>query len=258
MKYNEFFQITIDHQYFSDAQMDLVLIPEEQTLQFLRKQHFVVKHTSKGLKVLIPLDEKENRLPVIKEDDTLSFNVFPTTSGFDEITDTSMIDNDSILFFTNKGLKNDSKELVVSGTTANMRKNGFPVIAKIKIELSRVNFDLDKEPTLYQVIFKPKTVKWKYYILSGIATTKLEIKDRDAQLTFGKLENLNDIPDKIATALSLNFPNKQLFVFESSKAIHYSDTARKNIQLFQNENMIIKHLPNPDISDNGIQIIKIN
>ncbi len=258
MKYKEFFQIAIDHPYFSDDQVDLVLMPEESTLQFLRKQHFVVKNTAKGLKVLTPVDTEGNKLAVIKPEDALSFNVFPTTGNLDEITDTSMADNGKILFFTNKGLKNDSEELVVSKTTGDRILNGFTAIAKIKIELSKVNFDLDKVPPIYQVVFKPKSVKWKYYILSGTATTKLEIKDRGEQLIFRELINQDDTPDTITTSLRLNFPDKQLFVFESSIAIDYSKRALKNIQLFQNENMIIKHLSNPDIGDNGIQIIKIN
>ncbi|MEP5340747.1 MAG: hypothetical protein ABJL44_00105 [Algibacter sp.] len=253
MKYKEFFQIAINHQYFSDDRMDLMLIPEANTLQFLRKQHFIVKNTPKGLKVLIPVDIEGDQLPIIEARDTLRFNVASTTDNFDDITDI----NKEISFFTNEGLENNSEELVVSKPTEGDILNGF-TIAKVKIKLSEVNFGSAKVPPEYQLIFKSKSVKWKYYIVSNTETTKLEIKDRGEQLTFSELKNQDDKPDKIARSLRLNFPDKRLFVFESSTAINYSNKILKNIQLLKNENIIIKHLSNPSISDNGIQIIKIN
>ncbi|WP_340200039.1 hypothetical protein [Ascidiimonas sp. W6] len=258
MNYKEFFQIAINHPYFSDNQMELVVIPEASTLKFLRKQQFVVKNTAKGLKILVPVDSEGDRLPVLKLGDALSFDVFPTTGSFGEVTDTSMADSGNILLFTNEQLENDSEKLTVSEITGDQILNGYAAIAKIKIGLHKVNFDLDKQPPLYQVVFKPKLVKWKYYILSNTETTKLEIKDRSEQLTFTELKNQEEASDKIANSLMLNFPKKQVFVFESTIAINYSNKILKNIQLLKNDHIIIKHLSNPDIRNKGIQIIKIN
>ncbi len=258
MKYREFFQIIIDHPYFSSDQMDLSLIPDELTIQTLRAQGFVIKNTAKGLKVLIPLDTKGNKLPIIKPEDTVSFCVIPTTVNCSEVTDTSMVERGNILLFTNKEIKNGNEELVVSETTADSVRSSFTAIAKIKIQLNKVNFDRDEASPIYRVVFKSKSVKWKYYILSSTEASTLAIKDRGERLIFSELENQEAAADNIVNALKSNFPDSQLFVFESSTAIHYSDKILKNIQLIKNENMIIKHLSNPGISDKGIQIIKIN
>ena len=235
----------------------MVLIPEKQTLKLLRGQHFLEKKTAGGIKVLIPVDQESNALPIINPDDVFAFNVFPTSGIFSEFTDISTVSNDKILRFSNEGLGTDTLELAVSEATKEGMFNGFPAIAKIEIQLSEVSSGLDGLPPVYQAVFKSKSVRWRYYFVSSTGTTNLTIEQRDEQLIFNELEIQNDTSDKIAASLRLNFPDTQLVVFESSASIAYSNRAIKNIQLLRNGDVVIQHLPNPDVGDDGIQIIKV-
>lgn len=255
MRYKEFLQVEIAHQYFASDLAGLVLVPQERTLKFLRGQHFLVKRTARGIKILVPINEEGQALPIVDDGDVLAFDVFPTSGIVGEFTDDSALSHGKVLLFTNEGLGEGELELFVSETTAGETFEDFPVIAKIEIKASEV--DLNGPAPIYRAIFKSKSVKWRYYFVSNPGTTGLDVKERNGQLTFNEVILQDERSDQIATSIRLNFPGTQLVVFESDTSIPYSNKAIKNIQLLQNENVVIKHLPNPDAIDHGIQIIQI-
>ncbi|MEM8939140.1 MAG: hypothetical protein AAGC64_07325 [Bacteroidota bacterium] len=257
MRYREFFRIVISHQYFSDGLEDLVLVPQEQTSKALSKQHFLAKESENGINVLIPVNEEDKILPVINPDDVFAFNAFPTSEIFKEFTDVSAISNGKILFFTNEGLGAENQELVSSETAAGGTLCGFPAIAKIEIKVSEIDLSPRSPAPAYQVVFKSKSVKWRYYFVSNAGTTDLVVEDRNKHLTFNKLKISDYTSDQVAASLRANFQDAQLVIFESGTPIAYSDRAIKNIQLLINRNVAIKHLPNPEVLDQGIQIIQI-
>lgn len=257
MRYKEFFQIAIDHQYFPDGLTNLILLPDENTVKFLERRSFVIRRTAQGLQVLVQVDEDGNMLPTTSPDEVLAFNVFPTCGDFREFTDLPTVGDDKVLLFTNAGLTGDTTELKVGETTAGGVFNGFPTIAKIQIHLTEVSFGTSDFGPVYQTVFKSKSVKWKYYFVSNPESAGFVVEDRGKRMLFSEIDIGGDTADQIATSLKLNFPDAGLIAFESNSPITYSKKAIKNIQLLQNSNVIIKHLPNPDVGDNGIQIIKI-
>ncbi|MBQ4820707.1 hypothetical protein [Aquimarina sp. MMG016] len=264
MKYGEFFQIEIVHHYFLDEIADLILLPEAQTRRLLEKQHFLIKRTGKGIKVLIPEKEKNTILSGIESNDVFVFHVFPTSDSVLEFTDTSGFENDKMMLFTNERLGVDNVELVRSETVQEGKFKGFSAMARVEIKASEVITDINVTSPVYQVVFNSKSIKWKYYFLANPDDSNIVIDAKDEQLQFKELEiKEDDTSDQIITSLRLNFPDTKILVFESNTSIPSSNKPIKDIKLIQKDSVIqadstlIKHLPNPKSSDQGIQIIKI-
>lgn len=257
MMYKEFFRIEIDHQYFlSGGVADLTIVPNEHTLRFLKGQHFICAGTTNGVKVLIPINENGSTKPIFCADDVLIFNIFPTTSTFGLFTDLSDLSKGEIFRFTNEKLPEATSELVSSISVDNGSLNGFRITAKVEIHptdalLSGTNL------VPYKVIFKARLVPWKYYLVSDKETTDLAVKDLGNQFVFNHVNINDDTSDQIGMSLRLNYPEANLLLFESDTPLVCSNQVLKNLQLLRDNEVIIKHLPNPDIGDEAIKIIKI-
>lgn len=263
MKYGEFFQIEIVHDYFLGQIADLILLPEAQTKRLLEKQRFLIKKTGKGIKVLIPENEENTVISGLEPNDVFVFHVFPTSDSVQEFTDTSEVENGKVMLFTNDGLGTENVELVKSETVQEGKFQGFPAIARVEIKASEVTTEINSISPVYQVVFNSKSIKWKYYFLANTDVTNIAIDTKDEQLQFNELEIKDDTSDQIITSLRLNFPDTKILVFESNTSIPSSSKPIKDIKLVQKDSVIqadstlIKHLPNPKSSDQGIQIIKI-
>jgi len=263
MKYQEFFSITIEHSYFSGGPADLIVYPEEKTRKLLEKQGFLLKRTGTGIKVLLPMRDNNRVFPVLTADDLFAFHVLPTSGTVREFTDISEIEEDNMILFTNEGLDIGTIELIKSETVKEEVFQNFPALAKIEIKGNQITTDVNGTPPVYKAIFDSKSIKWKYYLLSKSGATDIAVETRGDQLQFNELEIGNNSLDPIITSLRLNFPDTKIAVFESSVAIPFSSKSIKDIKLIQRDSVtqtdsiLMKHLPNPSIYDQGIQIIKI-
>ena len=258
MRYLDFFLIEVSHPYYSKNPPGVALIPQEKTLNFLRKQHFLLKKTYSGVKVLIPLNEK-GVFPIIDKNDVLTFDVFPTSKIFREVTDISSLADDEIFLFSGNSEDTAVQELSRTNTKTNGGDVlcGFPVIARIEIQLSKVDKDSIGEAPTFRASFLNKSIQWKYYFLANPDDLGFAVEDRNHNLLFNQLALEEETSDQIATSLKSIFTDAKLAVFESSTAIELREQPLKNIQLLQSANILIKHLPNPRVNDNGIQIIQI-
>lgn len=256
MIYRELFRIEIDHQYFSaNGGDDFVIVPDGPTQALLKGLHFILKSTGKGLQVLIPTDENGN--PKRTLDSALKFAVFPGSTTFHAITDTSGLAADEIFHFSNAGLPATESRLNSSESTESGSLNGFKMIAEVEIQPTAALLS-SSEPVLYQVVFEAKSAKWKYYFVSDHETTDLEIVDIDERLVFNEVNWDDDPTEKVGISLQSRFPEANLFLFESETPISESDQALKNLQLHRDGHVIVKHLPNPDIGDAAMKIVKIH
>lgn len=257
MMYKEFFQIETEHQYFSaDGAADLALVPDRDTLQYLKGRHFILKSTGNGLKVLIPVDKDGIATTTFQPDEVLTFEVFPRSSTFSLFTETSDLGIGEIFRFTNEGLSAATLELVSSTSSANGSLNGFPLIGKIEIHLTDA-LVTGPNLTTYKVVFNAKSETWRYFFVSDKETTDLNVEDRDENLVFNQVNLDGNSSDKIGMSLRQNFPEANIFLFESATSIPCSNKVLKNLQLLRDGHVIIKHLPNPDIGDAAIRIVKI-
>jgi hypothetical protein len=256
MNYREYFRIEIKHQYFATAgSADLTIVPDVRTLRLLQGQHIIFKSSGNELKILIPVDE--NGVAKSTLDEALVLEIFPESSTFGSITDTSDLAEGEIYLFTNAGLPETASQLAVSPSPELGSRHGFPMIGRVEIEPTNALLTRTKS-VAYQAIFKAKSAKWKYYFVSDHETTDLSIVDADGNLVFGEVD-LGIVPlDQIGASIQENFPDTNLFLFESATPISDSDQALRNLQLFRDGNLIIKHLPNPEAGDSAIKIIKIH
>ncbi|NHN24065.1 hypothetical protein FIA58_000110 [Flavobacterium jejuense] len=257
MRYRVFFQIEIVHPYFSTAAADLIILPDAQTTLFLSKQRFLIRRTINGIKILRAINENDEKLTAIEVENVFVFNIFPTSENVREFTDTSMVETGKMLLFSNEGLSKGNVELMKSKTFQEGKYQNFPAIARVEIKGGEIISQSNGSPHLYKALFQSRAIKWKYYFVSNSKTTDLAIATRDQQLKFTQLEIKEDFSDKIVQSLTLNFQDTKIIVFESNIDIPYSKTPIKNINLKQNGLILINHLPNPEVQDNGIQIIKI-
>lgn len=256
MRYTEFFRIEIDHQYFSSkGNADLVIVPDVLTSRRLKGLHCIVKATEKGMKVLIPTDELGNRKKT--PETALGFNVFPGSRDFTSITDVSDLAEGEMFLFSNEGLTEPDSQLTSSGVTGPGIHNGFPQVAKIEIHPTEVLLTSTTSLS-YQVRFKSKSEKWQYYFVADQETVDLQVVDVEERLAFTKMDWNGSPSEKVGKALEANFPDANLFLFESATAIAGSDQALRNLQLIRDGHVMIKHLPNPDIGDGAMKIIKIH
>ncbi|WP_130734440.1 hypothetical protein [Flavobacterium sp. J27] len=256
MRYSVCFQIEIVHPYFSDNVSDLIILPDAETALLLSSRRFIIKKTANGIMILKVVNESVLTDAVLK-DSVFVFTIFPTSHTVREFTDTSMVEMGNMLLFSNEELSKGDLELTKLETRQKGYYQNFPALARVEIKGEEIISQLNGSPLMYKVIFQSKAIKWKYYFVSQSEATDLTITSREEQLKFIQLEIKEDFSDKIVQSLRLNFKETQIIVFESNHNIPYSKTPIKNINLKQNGLILINHLPNPAVQDNGIQIIQI-
>lgn len=256
MKYKVFFEVKLEHAYSPTILEYLIMQPRNSSAKLMRGTGLLVKETGGGFKVLIPVNEEGNDIPVFNADENLSFSLYSTSSDFLEFTDFSATNDGDVALFTNQGLSNNSLDLLVSGTGPNARMNGFPEVGQLQIILNEIDAGTDQEAPVYSVRFDAKSIIWKYYFITKDETASLSVKHKN--IAFKKLSG--EAVDSVFKRLTTNFSPSglQIQAFESEEPLACQSSPRKDIQL-KNENVtVINHLPNPEVGDRGIKIIRIN
>jgi hypothetical protein len=137
----------------------------------------------------------------------------------------------------------------------------YPVVARLDRDVfADVEIKYDDSPATpeqsanpFQIAFKSKEARWKYYVITDKATNKagaLTLEDKDKDVVF-KLEDRVDLTktpdpaDAIAGDLAKRYPGMQYFRFVSSTLVPCQKAARKGIQLQLDGDKVIDALPNP-------------
>ncbi len=273
MRYKVFFQIEIEHQYFSPGESaELVIIPDSPTRHFLNGSRIIIKEMRNGIQLLVLVDEQDSVLPILKANDSFIFKVFPVSSAFHAFTAMPDLATGEVLNFTNTGLLENETQLASSIANDSGVLNGFPIVANVAIQVGNLLLDSNNTPTApkYKMAFNSKATPWKYYIVSDpdMITTDLSIQDANQdineQLTFNNTNIEDNTEDKIIAALQSNFPDANVSLFESQAPVPSRSQAIKNLQLLRHDadnpnttDIIINHLPNPDTKDIDFKIINI-
>ena len=255
MNYREYFRIEIEHGYYSNNRnSELRIVPTLDSEQMLQRRQLIMKYTGNDIRILIPVDGSGNVKHTL--DQTLTFEVFPGTEHFREITDTDGLSAEEFLHFSNTGL--EAAETALHATPAQEAgpRPGLKMVARIGIEPTPTLIAAS-ESISYRVVFQARSEKWRYYFVSDQETTSLSIVDLEERLTFNQVDLSIPNADQIGTALQTRFPEARLFLFESASPIVGKDEALRNLQLIRDDHVIVKHLPNPDIGDAATKIIKI-
>ncbi len=114
----------------------------------------------------------------------------------------------------------------------------------------------------FQIVFKAKQVRWKYYVVTNKSENKANIpaiEDKDKTIAFDAANRTDltqspDPADKIASELIERYPNMQTFRFVSDALVPCREKARKSIQFQLNGDKVVDALPNPALQNYAIDI----
>jgi len=135
---------------------------------------------------------------------------------------------------------------------------GWGVFADVEIKYDQATANVGGD-TKFQVVFKSKQARWKYYILTDNKSNEFAIEDKDKAIIFDAagqtdLTKSPDPTDKIASELAKQYPNMQAFRFLSNALVPCQEAARKSIQFQLNGDKVIDALPNPALQNYVIDL----
>jgi hypothetical protein len=256
MKYQTFFEVKIEHPFTTSILEYVAIRPTISTTKFLQGRGLIFKQTKRGFRILVPTKGENNALPIFQADEKLMFSVFSSSSDFLGFTDFPLAEEDKVLLFSNESFNSGGGDLLISEVPGNAKLNGFPQVGQIEIVLNSVEVETDQNAPLYTVRFDVKSIIWKYYFITKDDTDALSVKNKG--IIFKQLSD--ETADPVFNKLKANFTPAGLHIkaFQSDEALACQSFPRKDIQLKNENTTLISHLPNPEFSDRGIQIIRIN
>jgi len=244
----------MQHEYFSGGvDAGLSIRPSDECVQRLKNFGLLVKTSADGLTIFKSQSADTIPAPV---DMAFDFLVFSTDNRFYQYTALADKKNDEVYLFSNQTADNKSTAKLVTSVVPGVSfgaNPGQPLLGVIRLLFN------SRAPVQLTLNFSARSVKWRYYVVAGPSQANLVVDGTLSGVSFSRKGSVKKMPDSIISALTGNYPVATVSSFESDKAIALNSQGRKNIQL-KNElsNMIIiKHLPNPALHDNGVQIINL-
>ena len=253
MKYLEFFSIEMEHAAYEDVPLPVVMDADKDTHAWIKKNGLVVKGKQNGVKVMAPSDLELEA----KTGKQLTFFIFPNTATFGLCTDMGALSRQEMFNFSNSTKKRNGFYPLACTVTelAKDRYRGFKPVATLTLMVDQLK--IKNAPIHYRASFPPIKGKWKYYFVVHSYEQKLSIEDRKGKVSF-KRKNLRKNPsDELAPVLTQAYPEDLVFCFESKTDMLTSVKGRKDLQLKMQDQVLIQHLPNPDLNARGIRIMDL-
>ncbi|UII24669.1 hypothetical protein LVD15_15245 [Fulvivirga maritima] len=251
--YKVLFELAIDHQYFSAGRADIAIVPDEKTDRMMRGQHFLMKNTFNGIRVLTPVYDNGDMKPILTKQDHFAFNLYPTSSIFSQVTELPKAEPDKVILYNNSRIEDEALFLTTTDHSASTF-NGYPLVARVEIGVTDQLLAGVEE--VHKVVFNAPAIKWKYYFISEDSAQDLSIEDGSNMLVFNQVDITEQADDPLLMSLKKTFPDLSLSLFESDSPVVASNYAVKKLGLLRGGEVIIKHLPNPGVDDGGVKIIK--
>lgn len=255
MRFQSFFNITFTHAYLNGGRCpDLYIEPTNDCSRLMKNNGFVFNNNdSSNVSVYAPVDEKGKLLAEPKDNTSFSFFVFLLQPGFVSYTKLPARQADQLFLFTNVDENNNStEELKVSimskqGVNTSGNRFAFGLVKIVYVKPFNEHFALK---------FEANDVTWKYYLVANSSSKKLLVDGSAADISFKETKGTKVSSDKVYNAMVNTFPNANISLFESEAPISYQQLGRKNIRLVNSDkSILIDHLPNPGLNENGIKII---
>ncbi|RLJ79431.1 hypothetical protein [Pedobacter alluvionis] len=258
MEFTKHLSLAIQHEYFDSGPVPGISIsPTEQCKKQLKKFGLLVKTDTGGLGIFKANSPDTGVYATMPSSEVaFDFLFFIADNQFYHYTALSAKKNDEIYLFSNQNANKKNTTTLVSSVVSATELGDItdgPLLGIIRL---RLNFRL---PAKLRLMFPAPSLKWNYYVITGPLRASLVVDGKLSGILFSKKENTESQSDAIVKALTNNYPKAKVASFKSDKVIALSNQGRKNIQL-KNEltnSVIIKHLPNPSLHDNGIQIINL-
>ncbi len=253
MNYTTFLSLSIVHASFTDhAAIPLVLRPDDLTQRWLDNRAFLLRETQNGLKILTEDSfTMENDVGI-----QLLFYLFPNSGIVDLCTDRKDLSNGEMYLFSNQEANLLSTTLVRSPTRmTNHRHHGYQPIGMIRLEVGPLT--LENIPVHYQAPLTPLSSYWKYYFITHGEQTDLSIEDKQGEVTFTKTLLTPNTADQMGSILAKSYPESSICLFTSNQKLQASVSGRKDFNLRHNDQVVLHHLANPDLSHEGIRVMDL-
>lgn len=253
MKYQEFFSIELEHASYDDFPLPLVIDAVKETHAWIKKNGLVVKNKQNGIKLMAPANLELNP----KAGEQLTFLIFPNTSDFSLCTDMDHVSRREMLEFTNKPKKRETYYPLACSVAelTSDRYRGYKPVAIITLMVNQLK--LKNAPIPYKASFTAQKYKWKYYFVVQSDTQDLVLEDRQTEVVFTKKDLSKSPSDELAPVLNQAYPEDKVFCFESKTSMLTRVKGRKNLQLKLQDQVLIQHLPNPDLNARGIRVMDL-
>jgi hypothetical protein len=139
---------------------------------------------------------------------------------------------------------------------------GRGVLAEVEIKLDNNLIRNVGGKTSFQILFKAKQARWKYYVvLDRVNHQALQpsIQDDGRAILFNPEDRTDlvqtpDPSDPVAARLARLYPDLQTFRFVSSSLVPCREAARKAIQLHLDGDKVVDALPNPLIQNYVVDV----
>lgn len=281
MSYQKLFGFDIFHDYYQDKICsDFYLEPTPACKKLLKDHRLIFKNEINGIQVISRFNSEGKPLIQLAEALKFTFVLKLKNINFVNFTDIALqLDNNSVYLFSNQNTKeSESLELKpkveIFPYSILSRKHNIWGVVEI---YNNASFPQNSN---YKIVFRAKRQYWKYYLITNKDTqaNEFEIEDREQ----GQVQKLDFTPaeideqDRVAEIIANQFPNSQLYLFQSETEISDRELPRKNIQLLlkqsktqKNEQIqtrktdnksssviLIEHLPNP-LNGDAIKVINL-
>lgn len=257
MKYVELFRLALEHDYYPDRRcLDFQIEVGSETQKFIKDFRAKLQPLPGEVRVLIPTDNDKTPFILLPSTSVLTFQLHLDNPDFSLFTDMSELNKYTAPCYVNLktkkqgALKLGSRKPITYPARSILRPGVF---ADIEINLDTHSPKLPTKTYDYQVVFKSRQVRWKYYVIvnkSDTQTVLPTLKDKDEKILFSDTDRTDltqapDVTDEIALGLANQYPNRQIFRFTSSTPIPSQKAVKNNIQLYLDGNKVLNTLPNP-------------
>lgn len=183
-----------------------------------------------------------------------------TVKGLAAKTGRKVYDEKARVLVVNSAAVHSGTPFTVTYPTLPRLERGVFAEAEIKYDAKPASLAGDVHS--FQIGFKPKEARWKYYVLTDKAdniSVPPAIEDKDKAIFFNAedrtdLTQTPDASDLVAARLAEQHPDKQLYRFLSSALVPCRAAARKNIQFQFNGQKVIDALPNPSLQNYSMDL----
>lgn len=130
------------------------------------------------------------------------------------------------------------------------------IFADVEIHINGTLQPTEEGASEFQIAFKARRARWKYYLVTDLKGTekKFLIRDKDEhdKLKFSDENRTNlttnlDSSDDLAKELVQKYPGLQILRFVSDNLIFCRQKARKHLELHFDGNRLFDALPNPSL-----------
>jgi hypothetical protein len=256
MKFSRYFTIEVRHEYYDNGLCtDLKIVPTQACAALLSKCKMMFAPDPSAPGVIAQLKDNDQLLSAPAPGTVLEFYALLLNPDFISYTSPLPASAEQAFLFSNR----DNKEKAVTNLTSAFIAKPQPsyVDGKPVVGLIRITPDASF-PQTYSLAFKAANLKWRYYLIASGSSTSLSIDGTTSGIKFIRTPaSGKPTGDKIYDAISSNYPDAGLSIFESEKEVSLRQVGRKNIQLINTSNnvVLVPHLPNPALKEAGVKIV---